>query len=155
MLNADGIQPRPQVGMGIMVMRGDKVLLGKRRGAHGTGFYAFPGGHIELGESFAETARREVVEECGLQIEDIRLVSVGSYMWSGNRHYVDIDVVCQAPSGEPLNMEPDRCEGWGWYPLDTLPAPLFIVTEKIIASYLTGIVLPDPDTIYQQADNTT
>lgn len=153
MLNADGVRPRPQVGVGVLVMRDNKVLLGKRRGAHGAGFYAPPGEHIELGESIAQTARREVAEECGLEIEDIRLVSVGAYRWSDSRHYVGVDVVCQAPRGEPQNLEPERCEGWEWYALDALPSPLFIVAEKIISSYRTGIILSDPDAIYRQADN--
>ena len=153
MLNADGVLTRPQVGVGVLVMRGNKVLLGKRLGAHGAGFYAPPGGHIELGESIAQTARREVAEECGLEIEDIRLVSVGTYLWSGGRHYVDVDVVCQSPSGEPLNLEPDRCQGWNWYALDALPTPLFIVAQRIIASYLTGTILSDADTIYRQPDS--
>jgi 8-oxo-dGTP diphosphatase len=153
MLNEDGSKPRPQVGVGVLVLRDNMVLLGKRLGAHGAGFYAPPGGHIELGESIAQTARREVAEECGLEIKDIRLVSVGSYLWSNNRHYVDVDVVCQAPLGEPLNLEPDRCEGWDWYPLEALPSPLFIVVEKIIESYRTGIVLADTETIYRQADS--
>jgi 8-oxo-dGTP diphosphatase len=121
MLNADGVRPRPQVGVGVLVMRDNKVLLGKRRGAHGAGFYAPPGAHIELSESIAQTAHCEVTEECGLEIEDIRLVSVGTYRWSGNRHYVDVDVVCQAPRGEPLNLEPERCEGWEWYALAHFP----------------------------------
>ena len=153
MLNADGNRPRPQVGVGVLVMRDNKVLLGKRRGAHGAGFYAPPGGHIELAESIAQTARREVAEECGLEIEDIRLVSVGAYLWSDGRHYVDVDVVCQAPRGEPRNLEPDRCEGWDWYPLEALPSPLFIVAEKIIASLMSGTILSDPDAIYRQADS--
>jgi 8-oxo-dGTP diphosphatase len=153
MLNATGKQPRPQVGVGVLVMRDKRVLLGKRRGAPGAGFYAPPGGHIELGESIAQTARREVIEECGLEIVNIRLVSVGTYIWSGNRHYVDVDVVCEAPCGEPQNLEPDHCEGWAWYALDDLPSPLFIVAERIIASLLTGAILSDPDAIYHQADN--
>ena len=153
MLNADGNRPRPQVGVGVLVMRDNRVLLGKRRGAHGAGFYAPPGGHIELGESIAQTARREVAEECGLEIEDIRLVSVGTYLWSDNRHYVDVDMVCRAPHGEPRNLEPDHCEGWDWYALDALPTSLFIVAERIIASYITGAILTDPDAIYRQADS--
>ena len=66
--NAEGKEPRPLVGMGVLVVRGDKVLLGRRKGAHGEGYYAAPGGHIELGDSLAETARREVREECDLEI---------------------------------------------------------------------------------------
>lgn len=53
----------PKVGVGIMVMKNGKVLLGKRKGSHGTGKYAWPGGHMEHMESFEECAKREVREE--------------------------------------------------------------------------------------------
>ncbi|MHB9032061.1 MAG: nucleotide triphosphate diphosphatase NUDT15 [Anaerolineae bacterium] len=141
---------RPEVGVGVLIVRDDKVLLGKRLGAHGEGYYAPPGGHIEAGESVAQTARREVREETGLEIADIRLVSVGSYCIGENHYYVDVDVVCQSYYGEALNLEPDRCAGWGWYDLDHLPQPLFIVAERIIASYRTGIVVADIDAVYRQ-----
>ena len=148
--NAQGTERRPLVGMGVLVLRGDRVLLGRRKGAHGAGYYAAPGGHIEWGESLAATARREVREECGLEIENIRLLSVGSYRWGPDRHFVDVDVVCEAPYGEPRNLEPDRCEGWEWFPLDELPSPLFIVTENMLASLASGVISADLDAIYQQ-----
>lgn len=81
---------RSHVGMGILVMRGDKVLLGKRRGSHGAGYYAAPGGHIEFGESFAAAAAREVREETALEITNLRLLAVGNYLFTradGERHY--------------------------------------------------------------------
>jgi 8-oxo-dGTP diphosphatase len=58
--------------MGVLVMRRGRVLLGRRRGSHGEGYYAAPGGHIEFGESFEQAARREVREETGLEIADLR-----------------------------------------------------------------------------------
>jgi 8-oxo-dGTP diphosphatase len=136
--------------MGVLVMRGRKVLLGRRSGAHGEGYYAAPGGHIEWGESLAETARREVREECGLEIEEIRLLSVGTYIWGEQRHYVDVDVACQAPRGEPQNLEPENCLGWAWYDLDALPAPLFSVTENMIRAVRGGRVLAELEAIYRQ-----
>lgn len=148
--NAEGLERRPLVGMGVLVMRGQKVLLGKRLGAHGEGYYAAPGGHVEFGESLAETARREVREECGLEIQDIRLLSVGTYMWGDDQHYVDVDVVCQAPLGEPCNLEPQNCAGWAWYDLDNLPEPLFIVTEVMIKALRSGQIMPDLNLIYRQ-----
>lgn len=148
--NADGTEPRPLVGMGVLVMRDGRVLLGKRQGAHGAGYYAAPGGHVELGDSLAETARREALEECGLEIEDIRLLSVGTYIWGPDKHYVDVDVVCQAPRGEPRTCEPENCAGWAWYSLDALPEPLFIVTANMIASLRAGRPLPDLDVINRQ-----
>jgi ADP-ribose pyrophosphatase YjhB (NUDIX family) len=58
-------EQRPYVGMGILVTRGEQVLLGQRRGSHGAGDYAAPGGHLEYGESFETAVRREVREETG------------------------------------------------------------------------------------------
>ena len=132
-------------------MRGQKTLLGKRIGAHGEGYYAAPGGHVEFGESLAETAAREVMEECGLRIEKIRLLSVGTYMWGKDKHYIDVDVVCEASEGEPQNREPENCAGWAWYDLDNLPAPLFIVTDTMIKALRSGKIMPDVGMIYRQA----
>lgn len=67
--------------MGVLVMRRGRALLGRRRGSHWAGYYAAPGGHIEFGESFEQAARREVREETGLEIADLRLLSVGNYIF--------------------------------------------------------------------------
>lgn len=139
--------------MGVLVMRNGQVLLGKRRGSHGAGYYAAPGGHIEYGESFEAAARREVHEETGLEITGLRLLAVGNYLFTrddGARHYIDVDFVCEAPDGEAQLCEPEKCEGWGWYKLDALPAPLFIVTRRMIESLQADAPLSQPDLIERQ-----
>jgi 8-oxo-dGTP diphosphatase len=139
--------------MGVLVMRQGRVLLGRRRGSHGAGYYAAPGGHIEFGESFEQTARREVREETGLEITDLRLLSVGNYFFSradGLRHYIDIDFVCEAPAGDPQLMEPEKCDGWAWYDLDAVPQPLFIVTQRMIESLRSGVALNSVSEIERQ-----
>lgn len=146
-------EQRPYVGMGILVMRGQQVLLGKRCGSHGAGYYAAPGGHLEYGESFEAGVRREVREETRLEITNIRLLAVGGYLFpraDGERHYVDIDFVCEAPTGIAQCCEPAKCEGWAWYELDALPAPLFIVTQRMIERLQTGDILPDPGLLERQ-----
>lgn len=144
-----GVEERPRVGMGVLVVRDGRVLLGRRRGKHGGRQFSAPGGHVEAGESLAATARREVREETGLEIETIRLLSVGSYQW-GDRHYVDVDVVAEAPVGEPELREPDRCEGWAWYRLDQLPEPLFPVTATMIRAFRAGQVVALLEEIIKQ-----
>lgn len=147
-MKSENLQTR--AGMGILVMREGRVLLGKRRGSHGAGYYAAPGGHIEYGESFAETARREVREETGLEITSLRLLSVGNYLFDGARHYVDIDVVCEAPFGEAQLREPEKCEGWAWYDPDDLPEPLFIVTRRMLEARRSGVILRDIEAVERQ-----
>ena len=42
---------RPLIGIAVMVVKEDRVLLGKRKNSHGSGTWAFPGGHLEFNES--------------------------------------------------------------------------------------------------------
>jgi 8-oxo-dGTP diphosphatase len=59
---------RPYIGVAVIVVREGRVLLGKRKNAHGAGTWQFPGGHLEYGESIESCARRELFEETGLTI---------------------------------------------------------------------------------------
>ncbi|TPK60281.1 MULTISPECIES: NUDIX domain-containing protein [unclassified Mesorhizobium] len=56
----------------VAVVRGDAVLLVKRARQPSQGFYAFPGGKVEAGETLEQAARRELLEETQLQAENYR-----------------------------------------------------------------------------------
>ena len=56
-------EKRPYIGVAVIVVREGRVLLGKRKNAHGAGTWQFPGGHLEYGESIEDCARRELFEE--------------------------------------------------------------------------------------------
>jgi 8-oxo-dGTP diphosphatase len=60
---------RPRVGIGVIILKNGRVLLGKRKSSHGTGTWHFPGGHLEFGESLEDCSRREVLEETGMKIK--------------------------------------------------------------------------------------
>lgn len=115
-----------------MVTRGSQVLLGKRRGSHGAGEYAWPGGHLEYGELLAECAAREVMEETGMQIGPIRFLRVLNTLRYAPKHYVDIALAADWVSGEPEVREPDKVDSWAWYELTALPSPLFHMIPSAI-----------------------
>ena len=132
------IKEKPFVGVGVMIMRGGRVLLGKRKGAHGEGEYSFPGGHLEHGESFEECARRETREECGVEIENVRFQLLANVKKYAPKHYVHIGLVADWKSGEPSVLEPAKCESWAWYTPDRLPEPLFEMSRLSILFYKQG-----------------
>lgn len=129
---------RPKVGIGVMIFKDGKVLLGKRKNAHGGGSYAWPGGHMEYMESFEDCAKRESKEEAGIEIQNIRFLRLMNLKTYAPKHYVDIGLVADWKSGEPQIMEPEKCEGWDWYDLDNLPQPLFDTIPNYIEAYKTG-----------------
>ncbi|MFZ5445807.1 MAG: nucleotide triphosphate diphosphatase NUDT15 [Myxococcota bacterium] len=129
---------RPRVGIGVLVLKDGKLLLGRRRGAHGAGEYASPGGHLEHLEAFEACIRREVREETGLEIGPPRFLRVLNFTAWAPKHYVDLSFVADWVSGEPEVREPDKVERWDWYPLDALPAPLFGTLPTALEALRTG-----------------
>lgn len=127
-----------RVGIGVMVLRDGMVLLGKRKGAHGEGEYAFPGGHLEYMESYEECARRETREETGLEIENLVFQYLANVKDFPPRHYVHIGMTAESKDGTPQVCEPDKKESWDWYALDDLPEPLFAPCINHFESYRSG-----------------
>ena len=118
-----------------MVVRDGQILLGRRKGSHGAGEYAWPGGHLEFGETLEECVAREIDEETGLVVRPVRPVALSNVIKYG-RHYIDIQYLVDYVSGIPEVREPDKVEQWAWYFLDALPEPLFEFARCGLAGYL-------------------
>ena len=131
-------EQKPKVGIGVMIIKDGKVLLGKRKGSHGAGEYAWPGGHMEYMESFEGCAKREVQEETGMEIENIRFLRLLNLKNYAPKHYVDVGLIADWKNGEPQIMEPDKIENWDWYEMDKLPSPLFGTISTYFEAYKTG-----------------
>ena len=131
-------EERPKVGVGTFILKDGKILLGKRKGSHGQAEYASAGGHLEYGETILDAALREIKEECGIKVKNLRVLCVCDLLSYMPKHYIDIGVYAEWESGEPQTLEPDKCEGWAWYDLDNLPDKQFGCLSAYIEAHKTG-----------------
>ena len=96
---------RPMVGVGAVVWDGSRVLLARRGKPPAKDSWSLPGGLIELGETVEEAVRREVREECGIEVAVADLLGVFEplYREPDGRilyHYVVLDFLAHHLSGE-------------------------------------------------------
>lgn len=132
-------QARPKVGVGLLLIKNGKILLGKRKSPHGTGEYGGIGGHLELMESFEDCILRELKEEAGpVKIKNLRFLCLTNLRKYNPKHYVDVGMVAEWSSGIPTVMEPEKLESWDWYDMDHLPSPIFAVEDYYIDAFRTG-----------------
>lgn len=122
---------RPKVGVGVVIAKNGKVLLGKRKKSPGMGTWCFPGGHLEFGETVKEGAIRETKEETRLKIFNLKIGPYTNDIFKkDNKHYITLFVTAQT-KGEPQVLEPDKCETWLWFDWDELPKPLFLPVKQL------------------------
>ena len=127
------LQDRPKVGIGVILVKDNKVLLLKRKNAHGEGTWSFPGGHLEFNEEFEDCVIREVEEETGITVSNIRFAGLTNDMFQKeNKHYVTIFMLCGWVSGEAQIKEPENCEAQGWFEWERLPEPLFLPIVNLL-----------------------
>jgi mutator protein MutT len=99
---------RPVLGVSTLVQRQDgAVLLVRRAREPFKGKWAFPGGHVEAGETMAEAAAREVREETGLLItppQHMAILEIVTRNYDGSvvSHYVLVVHRAQHTSGVPI-----------------------------------------------------
>ncbi len=118
--------PSVGVGVAVFVWRDGKFLVGKRIGKHGTDTWSIPGGHLEFGETWEQTAKREVMEESGMEINNIRfLAATNDIFTTTGKHYISIWVEADWVANEPQITEPDTWVEITWRDFQTLPEPLF------------------------------
>lgn len=125
----------PKVGVGVIIRRDNKVLIGQRLNAHGHESWSFPGGHLEYGESFEDCAKRETAEETGLTINYVGFGALTNDIFEKeDKHYVTVYVICDWIDGEAELKEPDKMHRWQWVAWNNLPSPLFLPTQHLVDS---------------------
>lgn len=103
----------------VLVRRGDEFLL-VRKPEWASGRYSLVAGFLDFGESLEECARREVREEAGVEIADIRYV--GSQCWPFPSQLM-AGFVAEYAGGE-IQVDPDEIEDAQWFRADRMPGSL-------------------------------
>lgn len=131
----------PRIGVGVFIFKDGKFVMGCRRGAHGEGSWSVPGGHLEYGETPEQTAAREVMEEIGVKIKNIRFGGITNDVFADeDKHYITIWMISDHDEGELVITEPDRYIGADWFDFDSLPEPLFLPWNQLLNSqFIDGI----------------
>lgn len=134
-------KPIVRIGIGVFVFKNGKFLMGRRKGSHGNGHWSIPGGHLEFSETFEQTAKREVLEETGLGIKNVRFGAVtNDYFKDEAKHYVTVWMLSDWHSGKEYITEPDKFIEMQWRDFDTLPTPLFLPWEQLLNSQFIDLV---------------
>ena len=115
----------PLVGVGAIIIEGERVMLVKRAHPPIRGQWSIPGGVLEVGEMVREAAVREAREETGLGVEVGELLGVYDRIIRGSDrrvqyHYLLVDFLCRRVGGE-LQAASDAAEV-GWFTRAELPA---------------------------------
>jgi len=128
--------PEPTVGALIFNSEG-KILLIKSHKWRGK--YVIPGGHIELGEKMEEALKREIKEETGLDIFDIKFICFQEFIFDKTfykkKHFIFFDFTCKTNSTKvKLNSE---AEDFVWVTLDeALKMDVEPYTKNTIREYI-------------------
>jgi len=140
-------QRQVRAGVGVIVCKGDRVLVGKRVGSHGEGCWAFPGGHIEPTDpTLRACGEREVEEETGIVCvvispdghRDDLFTTYDILSEDGGRVYVTCYLMAEyIDGGEPVANDPlvlrsrdGKCEAWHWLTLTELETRVCSPKEK-------------------------
>ncbi len=129
-----------QTGASIILEDAQGRILMQQRQDDGT--WSYPGGRIEIDETVEEAARREVLEECGLQVGEMELLGVFSgpelnHVYPNGNEVCGIDIVYVSRDFTgSLSALDGEAKQMGFYSIDRLPQPISAMNAKQIRAYL-------------------
>lgn len=138
---------KPGVGVGVMIIKENKILLGLRSPdkikasseLQGQGTWTMPGGKVEFMEKLVDAAKRELEEETSLKATKLDFLCISDDM-TDTAHYVTVGFIARDYTGEVKAMEPETILEWKWFDLNDLPNNLYKPSQKCIEKYKEGII---------------
>jgi 8-oxo-dGTP pyrophosphatase MutT (NUDIX family) len=124
----------------LIVLRGDEVLLQRRRGTgYFDGHYGLIAGHVDGSETAPAAMVREAREEAGLTLAEVSLRCVHvMHRNSEVGEWFDVFFTADRWAGEPRICEPDRCDELAWRRLDDLPPNMVPSVRAALEAWRRG-----------------
>jgi 8-oxo-dGTP diphosphatase len=120
----------PNVGVGCIVVRNDCVLMVQNHG----GYWSTPGGHLDFGESPADCAVRETLEESGIRVFNVEFVAITNDVFEERgKHYVTIWMRAEPEPGPITVHDSAEIADAGWFRISDLPSPLHLYFQNLIS----------------------
>jgi len=135
-----GFWRRTTFGARVMLVEGNKVLLIKHTYTSG---WMFPGGGVEVGDSAMATAKKELFEETGYQVNDLgSFLSVYHNVEASRRDHVALFVFKEFEQARPFAPNAEIAQ-MGWFSIDDLPADATDATRSRIEEYFDGAAISE------------
>lgn len=133
---------KPGIGAAILVWQTSEknhLLLGRGHNSDNENIFALAGGHLETGETLVQAAIRESLEESGVGVHEVRLVTVYEfYNVSKEKQYVTVAFEGIWDGSEPVPEKGKRIS-WSWVTLDeALALPIFESDQVLLRNVKSG-----------------
>jgi 8-oxo-dGTP diphosphatase len=127
------MEKNPKVSIILIVRKGSKILMGKRK--RYPLVWGFPGGKLNFNEAVKDCALRELDEEVGIKIKNLKFATIHEdFFHETDEHWISLILVSDYQSGEVVLKEPEKCEGWEWVSWENLPKPVSPLVQGLISS---------------------
>ncbi|PCH67874.1 MAG: NUDIX hydrolase [Rhodobacteraceae bacterium] len=123
----------------LFLRSGNSILMLRRyQTGYRDGYYSLVAGHVDGNETFRAAMTREASEEAGLSIhaDDMELVHTIHRMADEERLSLFFEV--NKWQGQPVNMEPEKCDDIGWFNMDAMPENTVPYVALAIRHILSG-----------------
>jgi 8-oxo-dGTP diphosphatase len=127
----------------ILIKDGKVLLLRRYQTGWEDGKYTLIAGHLDGGETVAETMSREAMEEAGLGIDTTDLEVVHTMHRKSDKEYIDFFLTIKKWQGDPEIKEKNKCDNMQWFSLNNLPENILPHVKTALENYNKGITFSE------------